>query len=84
MKPQATYQCGHESTKEFDCRSSIARSDAAQWPAKAAVRDCPKCRKEKILFKIATLTPDQMRNILRGFASDLRVSAEIEEVWQAR
>ena len=79
MKPQATYQCGHESTKEFDCRSSIARSDAAQWPAKAAQRDCPKCRKEKILFKIATLTPEQMRAILRDLHSNAAVMCSIEE-----
>lgn len=78
MKPKATYECGHESTKEFDCRSSIARSMARDWPEEAAKRDCPKCRKAKILFRINTMTVDQLRQILRDLATNHYVAAAVE------
>ena len=78
MKINATYSCGHDATKNFDGRSSVARASASMWEPRAASRCCPTCNKARRIAAIHAMHAETMREILIELVSQGEVIRAIE------
>ena len=78
MKPNATYKCGHQSNKSFDCRNVNDRYAAERWPKMASQQECPSCRRTAIEARIDMMTTEELRRTLKDLAGVKSVAIAIE------